>query len=610
MNALYRIADQWLGWIIAASWQLALTVCVVALIAGMLRGASPRLRDALWMLVVVKAFLPPGLTAPVGIGNLVLAPLSGAIGLADLPGLRPAADDQATRSRPTPTGALARQRGGRQGHAFRFAAWPGAVLLLVVWLVGGVLFWTLIAARYVSLLSALRDASSLEEGPVRVLLEQLALEVSTRQAPELLVTDIAPGPCLLGVFRPRIVLPRRLLDGASEVELRAVLAHELAHWRRRDTWAGWLQTAAQSLFWFHPFVWWANAQLRHERECACDEAVLRLGCLTPDAYGESMLRVLTRLRGRSWAWAGLVGVFERGAKLQNRLEEIMSYKPRLQHSNWMRWTAVVALAAFLLPMSPGHSPVPMALAEKPAEGDAEQAAKTAWPRVVKSSPEKGATDVDPALGEIWITFDRDMQKGMSWTGGPPLFPPVDKNREVRWNGARTCVLPVKFEAGSYYRVGINSSNHQNFRGAKGAAAESSAIYFATRGASEDIKARVQVPVITAIEPKNGAGDVDPATTELRVTFDVPMGEGMSWTGGGERFPKLADGKTAQWSADGLTCTLSVVLQPDHDYELGINSVRHNNFQSKWGVPLEAVAYKFHTGRATANGKSGASPNGS
>lgn len=272
----------------------------------------------------------------------------------------------------------------------------------------------------------------------------------------------------------------------------------------------------------------------------------------------------------------------------------MNYKPRPQASDWTARLAIVAIAVLLLPMSPGGAPTAAALAEKPAADKAAGDARTAWLRIVKSSPKKGATDVDPTSGEITVTFDRDMQKGMSWTGGPPLFPPVDKTREPRWINARTCELPVKLEAGTYYRLGINSSGYQNFRGAGGDAAESSAICFATRGASEEVRSRVHVPVIVAIEPKNGAGDVDPAKTELRVTFDVPMGEGMSWTGDGERFPKIADGQAAKWSDDGLTCTLPVALERGHDYELGLNNTRHNNFQSKWAVPLDPVVYKFRT----------------
>lgn len=271
----------------------------------------------------------------------------------------------------------------------------------------------------------------------------------------------------------------------------------------------------------------------------------------------------------------------------------MNYNATTYRSNWAGRLVLAAVAAVVLPMSPGGGPLPTALADKPAASEAAHEATSAWPRVVKSSPEKGGTDVDPALTEISVTFDRDMGRGMSWTGGPPLFPPLDKTREARWTDARTCVLPVKLAPGGYYRLGINSSSYRNFRDSGGVAAEVAAIYFTTKGASDEVKARVRVPKTLSLEPRNGADDVDPTTAFLRVTFDVPMGEGMSWTGGKD-FPKARDGQAAKWSDDGLTCILPVSLEAGRQYTLGLNNAEHNNFQSRWGVPLEPIVYKFQT----------------
>jgi hypothetical protein len=365
--------------------------------------------------------------------------------------------------------------------------------------------------------------------------------------------------------------------------------------KRRDTWIGWLQVLAQSVFWFHPFLWWANRQLRHERECVCDDMVLRLGRITPRQYGESIVRVLTESRARSLVAGSLVGVFEPGARLQNRLEDIMNYEPIKREFTWVSRLALVAFAILFVPIAPGLAPAPLGAADASRTGNAATAAKKPLPQIVKTVPETGATGVDPALTEISVTFDRDMGKGMSWTGGAPLFPPTDEGRPARWTDERTCVLPVSLKKGAYYRLGINSSSHQNFRDAEGVAAPCSVIAFATKGATTAIERRVRVPKVVEIVPENGAHDVDPEVTTLQVTFDIPMGEGMSWTGGGPNFPQESpDGKKATWSKDGRKCTLPVLLEAGHDYELGINSTWHINFQSKWGVPSEPIVYKFRT----------------
>ena len=218
------------------------------------------------------------------------------------------------------------------------------------------------------------------------------------------------------------------------------------------------------------------------------------------------------------------------------------------------------------------------------------------PQVIATSPAIGATDVYPALTEITVTFDQDMGGGMSWTGGGPEFPAAPEGQKAQWRDQRTCVLPVKLEEGHYYRVGINSTSYQNFANAHGVAALPSAIFFTTLGANDDLKAKVRLPKIVSMDPPNAAQGVNAALTQLQVTFDVPMGGGFSWTGGGPTFPKGPEGKRPYWSEDRLTCVLPVELAPGMTYKIGLNSPWHKNFQSAAGVPLVPVDYTFTTAK--------------
>ncbi len=98
---------------------------------------------------------------------------------------------------------------------------------------------------------------------------------------------------------------------------------------------------------------------------------------------------------------------------------------------------------------------------------------------------------------------------------------------------------MKLEKGSYYRVGINSTSHRNFRSKDGVPVLPSVICFTTAGAAEEVASRVRIPTIVSFDPKNNAIDVDPKVSELRVTFDMPMGDGMSWMGGSPRSAEVA-----------------------------------------------------------------------
>jgi hypothetical protein len=216
------------------------------------------------------------------------------------------------------------------------------------------------------------------------------------------------------------------------------------------------------------------------------------------------------------------------------------------------------------------------------------------PRIVATVPAVGATEVDPALAEITVTFDQDMARGFSWTGGGPDYPNIQEGKRPFWRDSRTCVLPVTLERGHYYRVGINSKSHRNFRSAAGASALPSAIYFATQGADATALAKVRKPVVVRFEPANGARDVAPALSELRVTFNVRMGGGFSWCGGGAEYPEIPEGERPRWTEDRLTCLLPVRLKPGWNYRLSLNSLSAVNFQSEGGVPLDPTPFSFST----------------
>jgi hypothetical protein len=222
----------------------------------------------------------------------------------------------------------------------------------------------------------------------------------------------------------------------------------------------------------------------------------------------------------------------------------------------------------------------------------EQAASTTAerdgpPRIIATSPKIGSTDVNPALAQITVTFNRDMEPGMSWVGSGPDWPKRRPQAKFGWLDKRTCVMPVKLRPGHFYRVGINSERYRNFRSESGVPATPSAITFSTSGAPDNPPA----PRIVRLEPRNGTAEVSPALAELRVTFSVPMQRGYSWVDP----PPIPAGKRPYWTNDYRTCVLPVELQPGTEYDLSLNdSESFTNFHSEDGVLLKPVPYSFKT----------------
>jgi beta-lactamase regulating signal transducer with metallopeptidase domain len=82
------------------------------------------------------------------------------------------------------------------------------------------------------------------------------------------------APAVIGWFRPVVMLPVTALTGLSEEQLKAVIAHELAHIRRLDCFVNLFQIAAETLLFYHPAIWWVNKRIRDERENCCDDVAI------------------------------------------------------------------------------------------------------------------------------------------------------------------------------------------------------------------------------------------------------------------------------------------------------------------------------------------------
>jgi hypothetical protein len=84
-----------------------------------------------------------------------------------------------------------------------------------------------------------------------------------------------PGPVMLGIFRPVVLLPKSFLDLDEEAQC-GIAAHELLHVRRGDWLVTLLEEMAGALLWFNPALWWLLAQTRLAREQLVDAEAVRL----------------------------------------------------------------------------------------------------------------------------------------------------------------------------------------------------------------------------------------------------------------------------------------------------------------------------------------------
>jgi beta-lactamase regulating signal transducer with metallopeptidase domain len=266
---------------------------------------------------------------------------------------------------------------------------PGSACWFALWLAGVVIYVLVVA---IQTRSAARRWSRIRLSTDPALLDLLEdCKAQTRiTAPiGLVVSNNIYTPALMGWLRPRILLPEKTVASLPRSQLRAILLHELAHFRSLDVPLGWLFTLARAVHWFNPVTHLASRAWISFREEAADEAALRtMNDSSGHPYGEALLAALRQAQSRP-APFGALAIGEAIHHLKRRLVMINHYPNRSPRPLAAIFILVMLILGVIL------RPV------RAAEADPKQAAVAA---------------MQPWLGEM----DHG-QYGQSWTDAAPSF---------------------------------------------------------------------------------------------------------------------------------------------------------------------------------------------
>ena len=151
--------------------------------------------------------------------------------------------------------------------------------------------------------------------------DALAARLELTRTVRLLESTRLQVPVVVGWLRPVLLVPTAVLGGLSPQQLEAVIAHELAHIRRHDYLVNLLQSAVETLLFYHPAVWWVSSAVRTEREHCCDD-------LAVVACGDAVLyaRALTAIETLRHEEMG-VAMAVTGSPLLARVRRLLGAKP-------------------------------------------------------------------------------------------------------------------------------------------------------------------------------------------------------------------------------------------------------------------------------------------
>jgi len=337
MNYVQPFFDWLLQTTLSASVVIGLILVAQRVLGGKL---GPRWRHALWLVLLIRLVLPGIFPSQINLLSLV-----------------PSFDRQIEQKQPIEAGerqetsqpskvsekAIAAQKQesdvGRQEQMIpkpgilaslqsKSQSWWAKLrqILPVFWLGGALVIGMYLLMSNFFLWRIIKRERPLLNQKTLELFEECKEQMNVYTLAAIVPSARVKSPALFGFLRPRLLLPKAMLEEASLEEMRYIFLHELAHLKRRDIYLGWLTSFLQILHWFNPLVWFAFYRMRADRELSCDALVLsRTGKKESKEYGQAIVGLLRRF-SRSRPLPAMAGILENRSQLKRRITMIAQFK--------------------------------------------------------------------------------------------------------------------------------------------------------------------------------------------------------------------------------------------------------------------------------------------
>jgi len=327
----------WLVWpvLLHSLWFGLVAASLVALVFQTCKRLSHDTRYVLLCVSLVATVLGPSVVA-ISLCATAREPRASAIarstGVTVTEKIRPHSD--ARSSSPAPFESVLGVSDSRRGEATSLSAVIASVVealrqarrfLVAAWLLGLAASVAFLVVGSSVLHRLTRESDPASEG-VEKMAGALARRLRMKKAPPVLIHSSIQEPCLTGLVRPAILLPRRWTLSTRLDLLESILAHELAHARRFDHLVNLAQRLVESFFFFHPAVHWLSRSLRRQREFCADAIAVRI---TRDPVSLARALEAVALERSCYSKARPAGAWLGGqtSSLLPRIEELIGMKP-------------------------------------------------------------------------------------------------------------------------------------------------------------------------------------------------------------------------------------------------------------------------------------------
>jgi beta-lactamase regulating signal transducer with metallopeptidase domain len=162
--------------------------------------------------------------------------------------------------------------------------------IALIWVLGVVLFLLKTFIAYLFLIKRERKAQFLNISNYGIDFNAILQKMSISHQVQIKSVVEIISPYTSGVIKPVIYFPIALLTQLNQEEIESIIIHELAHIKRNDFILNWILVIVESIYFYHPVMWWIQNQINISREEACDD-IVKQSEVQPLVYVNALFKI-------------------------------------------------------------------------------------------------------------------------------------------------------------------------------------------------------------------------------------------------------------------------------------------------------------------------------
>lgn len=227
------------------------------------------------------------------------------------------------------------------------------VMLYIAWAIIFFLCLFIIVLNNIKLKTAIKTKSEVKEKDINVLLQSCKNELNINQKIKMVRIEKDRYPALFGFINPCILMPQDIENKITNDELRYILLHELAHYKRKDMFVALIISILQLIYWFNPIIYYAFYLMKKDMEIACDGYVLsKISKDEVKSYGFTIVKLL-EISIYNKKTTATLGIMKNKKSAKNRIKMIAEFKKESKIKVMINSVVFIFVGSILLSCTQG-----------------------------------------------------------------------------------------------------------------------------------------------------------------------------------------------------------------------------------------------------------------